>query len=139
MASFTYNYYQLANLFVPNQYAFPNFYVVIGNASVQQPVSSLTSRYSITIESILNGDNFYETYSITASDDTTNTTIGTFSFVFNYTQISKASGVSQTLVPSLTGNILTASGEFASLLNGDVTVYYDNITGERQIEIIPSS
>lgn len=136
MASFLYNFYQLANLFIPNQYAYPSFYIVIANAPIQVPVSSTSSRYNITIESILNGDNFYETYTITESNDTTNTTTGTLSFVFNYVQISQANIASQTLLSSLSGNVLTASGNFESLLNGNVTVSYDNITGERLIEIV---
>lgn len=136
--TFTYNFYQLSNFFVPNEFAYPGFYIVYGNCPLKTPQSSVTSRYSMNIETIINGAGFYETYTITTADDTTNTTIGVLSWIFEYEQSDLATVVSQTLNKSLSGTVTTGSGQYQSLLNAMVTVTYDNSSGDRLITVTPS-
>ena len=136
--SFSYNFYKLANLLVPPEFAYPTMsvYFSIGPASLPT-IDSLISNLSvkISVQTIIVGTSFFETYTLAVADPTTQTTIGTLSYIFSYEQSTRGASINQTTVSVLEGNVGTATGIFDGFVNAVIIGNYDNVTGNRNFKV----
>ena len=135
---FSYNFYKLSNLLVPPAFAYPTMsvYFSIGPATLPS-VDCLIPNLSvkISIQTIIVATSFFETYTLAVADPTTQTTIGTLSWIFSYEQSTSGASPNQTTVSVLEGNVGTATGIFDGFVNAVIIGNYDNITGNRNFNV----
>ena len=136
--TFSYNFYKLSNLLVPPDFAYPTMsvYFSIGPAllpGVDIPFSDV--RINISIQTIIVGTSFFETYTLAVADPATQTTIGTLSWIFSYEQSVAGASPNQTTVATLKSNVATATGIFNDYGNGEIVGTYDNTTGSRTFTV----
>ena len=139
---FSYNYNQLINNVVPPTFSFTKSLYTTALAPVQSDVIDYENqiRYQILITTFSFQDQYYETYIITATQRSTNTTIGNLSWISSYVQLPSGTTLFQTTLSKLQSVVYQRSGLFIDVaVDATVTVYYDNYTGERTIIVSPPS
>jgi len=137
MLEFFYNYSQLVNNIVPPTLSFDGSLYTTAIAPIRTNIIDYEKSvfYTIFITTFSWNQNLYETYSISCTESKTNQTVGSIEWISSYKQSTTGITPFQTTTEKLVSVISSTSGIFFSLSPGDVTVFYDNYTGERRILI----
>ena len=95
------------------------------------PTAQQNNQLNVTTLIATDGVSTQETYTYNVSDTSTNNTLGSIEYIFNYID----GGGEITILPSLQGFVFAANGIFSKYKNGTVYQTFNNDTGVRVITI----
>jgi len=106
-----------------------NFTITTPPKGFSLPTTQQNNQLNITTLIATDGVSTQETYTYNVSDTSTNNTVGSIEYIFNYID----GGGDTTNLPSLQGFVFAANGVFSKYKYGTVYQTFNNDTGVRVI------